>query len=334
MEKATLGKAGAVRVSTMDSHQLAGMEKHGKREDQTSLHRKINDDSPLVFGGLDLVELQAKHVEGSKQQGKTKGLHALVQFPSGLVPNDEKAQKAMLNHAVKFINKAYGGDAVFAARLDRDEKGTHKVDVFFLPRWQHRYKSGKTQQRCGIGTYAKKNAEARYVKEKTVSTKTGKPINLVSLREAGDKRQAANDKHTQGAALQDSLYEYLRDYIPNIVRGERKASSKPDRLEPEVFGLKKDRERHALKQMRTEKELADRAETVLLAEKAAEDKEKRAQAILDEALAKEAKVAKDAAVLSVVREKMVLPPDKEIDKIAADGKARRRAKTVSDIERS
>ena len=71
----------------------------------------------------------------------------------------------MLREAVDFINGFYGGDAVFAVRLDRDEKGTHNVDVFFLPRWDFTYKDGRTQQRCGLGQFTKKEAKRRFGRE-------------------------------------------------------------------------------------------------------------------------------------------------------------------------
>ena len=41
----------------------------------------------------------------------------------------------MLANAVQFVNLNHGGNAVFHARLDRDEVGRHGVDVFFAPRY-------------------------------------------------------------------------------------------------------------------------------------------------------------------------------------------------------
>jgi len=307
MGNANEGKAGAARFENLDSKVFADMERHGKREDASSQTRKVSDDSPLVYGGLNIRELAEQHRGSAVQQGKVKAVHGLIQFPSDLVPNTVEDQKKMVRAAVQFVNDFHGGDAVFAARLDRDEKGTHKVDVFFLPKWEFSYKDGRTQERCGLGQYAKKQAKERFGK---------------------------TDRRSCGSAVQDAFYEYLRDemQIEGVMRPERKKTTEKDRVESEVLGLNKDKERQALKQMKAEKELADRAETVLLAEKAVEDKEKRAQAILDEAEAKEAKVAKEAAVISVVRERMGKPPVEEIDQIVMDAKARRRAKTVPSLD--
>jgi hypothetical protein len=217
MRQVNSGKSGAVRVQTLDATDLSAMEKHGQRTDASGQARRVSEDEPLVRGGLDLTALREKHVEGRKQQGKTKAIHALVQFPQDLIPNTAIAQRAMLGFAVDFINDFYGGDAVFAARLDRDEKGTHKVDVFFLPRWQFQYKDGRQQERCGLGQFTKKEARKRFGKD---------------------------DRRAQGSALQDAWFEYLRDEmkVPDVMPPERKKSVAKDRVEPEVYALQKDRE--------------------------------------------------------------------------------------------
>lgn len=217
MEKRNTGKSGAVRVSTLDATGLAAMERHGKREDASGQARRVSDGAPLVFGDLDICARQEAHTAGRKQQGRVKALHALVQFPSELIPNTSTAQRVMLREAVKFINELYGGDAVFAARLDRDEKGTHKVDVFFLPRWDFTYKDGRTQQRCGLGQFTKKEAMRRFGRE---------------------------DRRAQGSALQDALFEHLRDKlcVPGVMPPERKAATAKDRVEPEFHALRKERE--------------------------------------------------------------------------------------------
>lgn len=317
------GLAGAVRLKALDAAALAKMEKHGKREDETSLRRKVNDDEALVFGGLDLVDRQREHVEGRKQQGKTKALHAIVQFPSKLMPNTERGQKAMLRHAVKFINERYGGEAVFAARLDRDEKGTHKVDVFFLPRWQHRYKSGKTQDRCGIGTFAKDEAKRRYVKQKVFDEKAGKEVWKVFPRTKDDTRPAADDSRTQGAALQDCLYEYLRKGLPDVVRGQKKASVAPDWVQPEALGLAKDRERFELEKMAKEEENREERKRVVLADRALE--RKRAE-IEETAREKDRELNKKAAIILSAQRASGKQTDPELEKMVAAAKKRRKGR--------
>jgi hypothetical protein len=322
MENSTSGIAGSIRVKALDSSMLAKMEKHGKREDETSKRRSVRDEEPIVFGGMDLADLQKEHVKDRKQQGQTKALHAVVQYPSKLMPNTEQGQKAMVRHAVKFVNEQYGGNAVFAARLDRDEKGTHKVDVFFLPRWQHSYKSGKTQDRCGIGTFAKERAKKRYVKQPATCPKTGKRITQIVPREKDDKRPPADDKRTQGVALQDCLYEYLSKGLPEIVRGQRKAPIGPDQVSPEVYGLKKDQERHAFRKLKEEQVIEDKKQQIILADRALQSErrafeEERAQ------LAQQARLVafdaaqnkKDALVISAARKATQHKPIIELERI-------------------
>lgn len=211
------GKAGAIRVENLDATDLANAQRHGKREDASGARRSVKEAGPLVFGGLDIVERCEAHRKGRKQQGNTKAMHALLQFPADLIPDSPEAQKRMTIRAVDFVNQFYGGDAVFAARYDRDEKGTHKVDVFFLPRWEFKYKDGRTQKRCGLGQYAKKEAKARFGK---------------------------TDRRACGSALQDAFFEYLRDdmKIAGVMPPERKEATVADRLEPEAYALKKEKE--------------------------------------------------------------------------------------------
>ena len=227
------GKAGAIRVENLDATDLANAERHGKREDASGARRSIKEADPLVFRGLDIVERCEAHRKGRKQQGKTKAMHALIQFPADLIPDSIEEQKRMTIRAVDFVNQFYGGDAVFAARYDRDEKGSHKVDVFFLPRWQFKYKDGRTQDRCGIGQYAKKEAKARFGKV---------------------------DRRACGSALQDALFEYLRDdmKVQGVMPPVKKKTTEADRLEPEAYALKKEKETlaRAKREFQMEKEKA------------------------------------------------------------------------------
>jgi hypothetical protein len=125
---------------------LAAQEAHGKRLDASSQKRVIRDESPLVYKGLDLRDLYDGHVEGAKMNSAAKKtvLHFIVRFPPELIDVDAKhfngskteRQNMMLQQAVAFIEKTHGGDAVFAARLDRDEAGETIADVFAAPRYE------------------------------------------------------------------------------------------------------------------------------------------------------------------------------------------------------
>ena len=137
------GKTGSIRQNTMDRAQLNAMERHGKRLDHMGPSRQVRDVEPLVYGTLDLAEARDRHMEGVQQQGNTEAVHMFVQFPTDLPGADTlPKQQRMLSMAVEFANAYHGGDAVFAARLDRDEKGRHGVDVFLMPRYDFHTKTG------------------------------------------------------------------------------------------------------------------------------------------------------------------------------------------------
>ena len=158
-------------------------------------------------------------MEGVRQSGRSACLHALVQFPTGLLDGaNEDHQKAMLGHAVDFLNHYHGGDAVFAARLDRDEKGRHTVDAFLLPRYDFHYKDGRTVKKASVSKFSKAEAKRRFGRD---------------------------DRRSQGSALQDAFFEHLRDemQLDGVLPPERKKTTAKDRVEPEVYGLRKDRQR-------------------------------------------------------------------------------------------
>lgn len=238
-QKANAGRAGAVRQKALKPSDLVRAEKHGKREDESSQKRRVRDEEPLVYGTLDLLEARAQHMEGVKQSGKTAAVHALVQFPTDLVNGaDERQQEWMFSHAVRFLNEHHGGDAVFAARMDRDEEGRHTVDVFLLPRYDYRYKDGRTVKKASVSKFSKEHARKRYFKTDKETgeriLKNGKPI-------------PRDDVRAQGSALQDRWFEYMRDEmkLDGVMPPERKKFTTKDRLEPEELGLRKDRQKLA-----------------------------------------------------------------------------------------
>lgn len=238
-KKQNAGKSGAVRQEALKSSGLSRAEKHGKRQDESSQKRRVRDEEPLVYGTLDLTAARARHMDGVKQSGRTACIHALVQFPTDLIDGTAKAQQQrMLDHAVTFLNEFHGGDAVFAARLDRDETGRHTVDAFLLPKYDFRYKDGRVVKKASVSKFSKEQASKRYVKtdKKTgkalIDRKTGKPI-------------PRDDTRAQGSALQDAFFEYLRGemQLSEVMPPERKKFTARDRVEPEEYGLRKDRER-------------------------------------------------------------------------------------------
>ncbi len=212
------GRRGAIRQKALKAVDLANMEAHGKREDESGKRRQVREAEPLVVGGLDLREQRTDWMTDVKQQGNTAALHALVQYPTGLIDGTAKdQQERMLRHAVRFMNDFHGGDAVFAARLDRDEKGRHSVDVFMMPRHDFRYKDGRVAKRAAVSKHTKAEAQRRYGRQ---------------------------DRRAQGSALQDAWFEYMRDEMGlDVLPPQRKKATAKDRLEPEELALKRDRQR-------------------------------------------------------------------------------------------
>lgn len=211
------GRVGAVRQMALRPADFSAMEKHGKRLDASSQSRRVRDESPLIWNTLDIREAREMHMEGVQQSGQTACLHILCQYPTELMPTDDAGQFDMLRHSVRFVQRYHGGNAVFAARLDRDESGQHTVDVFALPKYERVYKDGRTAWRASVSKYTKADAKRRFGRD---------------------------DRRSQGSALQDAWFEYLRDEVGlDVQRPERKTVTARDRVEPEVYALKQDQAR-------------------------------------------------------------------------------------------
>jgi hypothetical protein len=211
------GRVGAVRQMALRAADLSAMEKHGKRLDASSQSRRVRDESPLIWNTLDIKEAREMHMEGVQQSGQTACLHILCQFPTELMPTDDTGQFDMVRHSVRFVQRFHGGNAVFAARLDRDESGQHTVDVFALPKYERAYKDGRTAWRASVSKYTKAEAKRRFGRD---------------------------DRRSQGSALQDAWFEYLRDEMGlDVQRPERKKATARDRVEPEVYALRQDQAR-------------------------------------------------------------------------------------------
>lgn len=237
MTSEVAGKSGSVRVASLKIRDLKKMQNHEKRMDVSGQNRHVRDVAPLVYSdcqiaiapppdedgamwGSTLVHDYERHIAGARRNkgADAVALHAFVQFPTDLIEMDEQNERRILQAAVDFINKTHGGDAVFHARLDRDEVGRHGVDVFFAPTYEKQSKS-KPQG------------------EKWVSlTKFGKSLAL--------SKYGQNSPAFQGRALQDAFFEFLsNDFcIEGIKRGSKKLTKDKDRVDPEVYKLNKDRE--------------------------------------------------------------------------------------------
>lgn len=229
----------AVRCQSLDLAGLARAEKHGKRLDWIGKQRQVRDRAPLTVGGLDLSDAYAQHIEGARQNkgAKKPVLHFLVKFPAEILGDDaptpyaererEEREKLMLRQAVRFINQSHGGNAVFAARLDRDEDGETVVDVFACPRYLKESRSGRREpshwtSATKFGEELARKHQA-HIRTRFKDADTSKPI---------------TSPRAVGIALQEEFAEFFER--ENGVKLERrlKDSRSKDRLEVEEWKLR------------------------------------------------------------------------------------------------
>lgn len=223
------GRKTAIRLSrlTLGGHgpkTLVAAEAHGKRLDSSSRNRQISDDPPIVFGGLDLSELYQKHTAGCKMDKRTRCpvIHAILQWPTALPVSDDN-QRAMLQHSVKFLNRVFGGEAVFAARFDRDESGQHVVDVFLSPI---------------ITKISAKGVQSRWIQTSApLKALCHKHKAEIIRRHPSIKPTSIDNKRCQGIALQSEWRSYLQALGLQLAEKREKCSTAPDRLSPEEYAL-------------------------------------------------------------------------------------------------
>lgn len=217
-------RVNSLTTSGTGDKSLGGMERHGKRQDRTSQMRRTNDAEPLVWGSLDLSEAFRAHVDGCRTNKGLKRpvLHALVQFPKQIDATPEQ-QKWFLDAAVEFINSTHGGDAVFAARMDRDETGRNVVDVFYAPKYEKITKSRGAEMWISPTKHGKSLCEKH--REEIVTRHDGSFLT--------GPRQV-------GIALQAELYDWLRARKFPLEDRKRKRHGWRDRLSPEAWKAKQE----------------------------------------------------------------------------------------------
>lgn len=206
MKKDVAGVAGAARIDQLSMAEMTHAELHGKRLDKTSKSRAINNEPPLTTTGLDLKNLYQAHVAGAFiPKSRAKAMQVVIQFPKDLVNGDDAA--LMLQHARAFIEGVFGTDAIFADRVDRDEQSRQVVDLFIAPKYM---KKTKHQEKVAV-------TMSRHQKE--LAQKYNCPPTPIGT----------------GRALQDALFEYLRDQmrLTGVKRGEPKLIPGPDWKLPE-----------------------------------------------------------------------------------------------------
>jgi hypothetical protein len=227
----SLGGAGA--------YNLAAQEKHGKREDRTSQLRKVRDADPLVHGSLDLRREYDQHVEGAKINASLRRpvLHFLIKMPDQILGDDapkpfaalkdkDDRKSLMMKQAIDFINENHGGNAVFAARVDRDEQGEMIIDVFAAPVYEKVTKTGKSSGLWMSPTKFGKDLALQHqdeIKRRHPERKEGRESeNLTGPRQVG-------------IALQAEFAVFFERENGVKLERKHKARSTPDRLETEAF---------------------------------------------------------------------------------------------------
>jgi len=207
------GRSGSVRIQRLSGVALSAAEAHGKRLDRNGKARSVNDEPPITTTGLDLNDLYERHIEGDPTDGlgrakvhksTTKALHMLLQFPTDLVGGEDGER--LLSHARRFAETVFGDAAIFADRVDRDEKSQHVVDLMLTP---------------------------KYVKE-TKRSASYAVSTSVHLKKLAAKYGKAPTLRGQGQALQDAWFEYLRDAMGlDVARGSAKTRPGDDWQTPE-----------------------------------------------------------------------------------------------------
>lgn len=229
----------AVRCESLDMAGLARAEKHGKRQDWLGQQRRIRDTKPLAYGGLNLAELYAEHIEGARQNkgAKKPVLHFIIKFPPEVLTDEAPGRFAgldragreamMVRQAMAFINQSHGGRAVFAARLDRDEAGETVVDVFACPLYLKPSKSERREP--ALWTSATRFGEELARKHQD---------HIRARLKDAEAVKAITSPRAVGIALQEELAEWFEKV--NGVRLTRTLKERPDkdRLEVETWRLK------------------------------------------------------------------------------------------------
>lgn len=318
-----MGASGAFRSNPLDASAIGSMQNHEQRLDLAGKKRRVREVDPLIYSphgpDLDLKQSYEAHVKGAQRNKGARNLclHAFIQFPTDLEVTPE-TERLMLDEATKFVNFHHGGNAVFRSRLDRDEEGRHGVDVFYAPRYEKKTAKG-TAEWISLTKFGKELALAKFGKRPKTDKKTEEPV----LDQNGKPVMVKNDNsYFQGQALQDLWFQHLRDEMKLdwVERGQKKLGRDPDRLEPEEYKLKQEREK--LDRQR-KAEIADAIERNKMVERTASLAETARKKLWDTAAVK----AKEAEKRAVEAEDRVRTASDTLEALQA---AQRDAQEASD----
>ena len=224
----------SARLVPLNALLLRQAELHGRRQDDVAKSRKVRDADSLTWvpdgvtgDPLALVDRLEEHVAGAfrPKGGTTIAQHMIVKMPDSIPTETEGEAYFAMMLAVHFAQETFGGQAVFAARIDRDEKSTNNVDLFLAP------------------IYDKSDKKAPNGSKKAVSmTRHLKLLAEMYGFDVKGARSAKESKQAQGKALQDAFADYLMHHGFQALRGKPKTAKGSDRVSPEIYGAKRDRE--------------------------------------------------------------------------------------------
>lgn len=216
------------RIKALNAPLLGKAEIHGRRLDRAAIERKVRDEPSLTWAPegvegdpLALSDRLADHVAGAMvPKAKAKALHMLVKLPASVPVETDVDARAALALVVEFAQETFGGQAVFSARMDRDERSLNTVDVFMAPRYQKVTKRA-SKSAVSLTRFTKLLAEKHGIEDRSDS--------------------ARGSMQAQGSALQDELAAWLTARGFEAQRGRSKDRDGDDWLTPEVAGARKDR---------------------------------------------------------------------------------------------
>lgn len=224
----------SARLVPLNALLLRQAELHGRRLDDVAKSRKVRDADSLTWvpngvtgDPLALADRLEEHVAGAfrPKGGTTIAQHMIVKMPDSIPTETAGEAYFAMMVAVHFAQETFGGQAVFAARIDRDERSTNNVDLFLAP------------------IYDKSDKKAPGGSKKAVSMT--RHLKLLAEKYGFDvkgARSAKECKQAQGKALQDALADYLVYHGFQALRGKPKTAKGSDRDSPEIRGAKRDRE--------------------------------------------------------------------------------------------
>ncbi|MBD8737815.1 hypothetical protein, partial [Sphingomonas sp. CFBP 13706] len=289
-------------INALNMPLLKTAETHGRRLDDAAKSRKVRDEPSLTWvpEGVDgdplaLPDRLADHVAGAfVPEAKAKALHMLVKLPDSVPVETVEQAEAALALVVQFAQDTFGGQAVFSARMDRDERSLNNVDVFMAPRYE------KVTKRTS------KPAMSLTKHTKALAAKHG-------IEDRADS--AKGSMQAQGSALQIELAAWLTARGFEAARGVEKTTVGNDQVSPEIAGQRIELAKDQAKLADDRAEFATwaTAEGVAIVEKSAS-----ASAMLDAARVEAAQILADAEETAKADAARIASESKaEADRLAA-----------------